>query len=321
MLQAVPSPGHERPLCAFPGCKHLVVERSGRPGRPPVFCANPEHNYSRAYDERRKLTRAAAKAEAKAAAEQPTSTAMPVTSGIQALSELVSQLPEMEQRFAAVVADAHNLVADIADPQALQAEAAHIRAEADLEIAKAKAAQARAERAAARLQTERNDAVQAQRMAEGAADEAITARDAAILRADRIAAETEREIAESIGLRDAQLVELMHQLDAATERAARAEADRDNALRAAQTAESKTEQLQTSLDDERRSHAKRVENIFIRQNDVLANAYQSAMGTAHQMRDQIVKAKAAEPDPPSDPPAPRRTVVRPNSQAQEKKSQ
>ncbi|WP_280364727.1 hypothetical protein, partial [Nocardia wallacei] len=37
---------------------------SARPGRPSEFCADTDHNYSRAYDERRKLVRAAAKAEA-----------------------------------------------------------------------------------------------------------------------------------------------------------------------------------------------------------------------------------------------------------------
>lgn len=277
MLQAVPSSGNERPLCAFPGCKRLVVERTGRPGRPSEFCADTDHNYSRAYDERRKLVRAAAKAEADAERDQPRPQMTPVSSGIEALGELITQLPELEQRYAAAVSDAHDLLAGIADPRSLATEVAYERAEANRLVAEAQAAQARAEHQAAQLQFERDAAVEAQRLAEGAADEAITARDQAIERVNEIAATLEQRIADAIELRDAQLTALMDELDNTRRRADRAEADRDTAIGSARVAQTKADKLQTQLDEVRRKATERIETVLSRQSDVLARALESAV--------------------------------------------
>ncbi|MCM6775004.1 hypothetical protein NDR87_26525 [Nocardia sp. CDC159] len=290
MLKVVPA-GHDQHLCAFPGCTRQVVDRTGRPGRPSSFCDNPLHTYSRAYDERRKLDKAAAKAAAKAAESAPEPSSTPVTSGVQALGELIALLPELEGRFAAAVADARDLIADITDPQALAAEVEHLRSEARLQVAQAQAAQARAERQAVLLQAERDDAVLARKLAEGAADEATAERDEAIARAEQITADCEREITEAIGLRDAQLAELLTQLDTATERAARAEAERDAAVRETESAKGWARELQTMLDAELDKGRERVQELHARHAEALAAAHQQVMDMVREMREEHAAEK------------------------------
>ena len=156
--------------CKYPGCTRLPEPASGKPGRPPEYCDDPEHNAVAAWRERKRLEAEAGGPAVPALAE----TGQPVTMARATAVELVREVRALADREQALVGRLIEAAAIIGDPGAFEAEGEAVRAAAELRATTAESALATAEQlagAAARARDQADEAAALMDTARGRAED------------------------------------------------------------------------------------------------------------------------------------------------------
>src|SRR5260370_12090039 len=159
--------------CKYPGCE-ASPDRTGGPGRPAEYCADPGHNKVSAWRERRRLADAEhGVTTTEAEAEQPVTMAR--ISG----AEMLRQMRDLAGTLAAVADRLTGAVTTLGHPTAAEAEVESARAAAEQRAATAEAARADAGVRGAAADPMRSAADEAaEEMSEHLAAEQARARDA-----------------------------------------------------------------------------------------------------------------------------------------------
>ena len=132
-----------RDRCKFPGCEPARAG-AAKTGRPPEYCADPEHNGVTAWRERKRLADAE-----RGVTTSEAETEQPVTMARVTGAELLRQMRELAGTMTATAERLTEAVATIGDPTAAEAEVESARAAAEQRAATAEAERAEAERRAA----------------------------------------------------------------------------------------------------------------------------------------------------------------------------
>jgi colicin import membrane protein len=252
------------PDCLYTGC-YDPIERTGRPGRPSRFCADPDHNNAALLALNQKGRQ---RAERAAARHAPITRA--VSDRTESLAAVVRRLEEVAQELLpALLADAAELIGALADPGAVAAEIAHVRRDCDEQVRAAEEARADAELRADRAERDRDDALAVQELAEGAAEEAGEQRDQAVEELDLVTAATRKAVDQ-----------MQAQLAAAQTAQALAESERDAAKRTASACTDEVRELRKMLEEQRRTHQLRMDEAH--------TAHAKSMAAAHAAADQVI---------------------------------
>ena len=127
--------------CKFPGCENPPEAASGKPGRPPEYCADRGHNPVTAWHERKRLADAE-----RGITTSEAETDQPVTMARVTGAELLRQMRELAGTLAGTAERLTGAVATLGDPTAAEAEAEAVRAAAEERAVTAEAERADAER-------------------------------------------------------------------------------------------------------------------------------------------------------------------------------
>lgn len=262
------------------------------PDRRRKYCDNPDHTALRAlrlkqhYQRKAELERQAA----------PTPNPRPVSGGVETLSRLVDRMNELREEFAATLTDAGQLLSVVCEPAAVDHEVSAVRREANIRVTEAETAQAA--EALARQQAEQKaaEALEMQRLALDAAEEAIAKSDECEFRSERIAKQAADRITAVVDDRDRIRLEadtaiaaMEEELDEARTERTRAETERDTAIRDTDTARAETTQLRAELDTQQRAHHTNVEDLHATHALALAEAHKLADQSAREQRSQHAK--------------------------------
>jgi colicin import membrane protein len=199
--------------CQFPTGPHgetcgEPIARSGAPGRPSLYCENPEHTRAKAFAARRAMERG-----------QPGATMVvdvavherPVSDGRASFGALLVRFEEsvsaarrhaddQHAQLAALLERATEVVRTVSDPDAAGYEVDQIQRETSVRVAEAQTAQAAAERDARDARRKADTETELRAQADAAADEAL--QELAAVRAEvaetiaRVTAETDAAVAE-----------------------------------------------------------------------------------------------------------------------------
>src|ERR1035441_1345399 len=142
--------------CRYPGCLNPAEGSDGRPGRPPAFCADPEHNSITAYHERKRLERQAA-GQQPPAADAPEAQ-QPWTFANITAAELARQMRAQAAELIKTGERLAEAAAEIGDTGAADAEMKATRKAAEQRVATAEAALATAEQRALAAEQRASDA-------------------------------------------------------------------------------------------------------------------------------------------------------------------
>ena len=148
---APPAAGAE---CKYPGCTRAPEPANGRPGRPPEYCDDPDHDPMTAWRERKRLDAEAGGAAVPALAQ----TGQPVTMTRATGAELVREMRALADRQDALSARLAEAAAIIGDPGAAEAEIEAVRAAAEQRATTAESARATAEQLAGAATRDREQA-------------------------------------------------------------------------------------------------------------------------------------------------------------------
>jgi len=263
MMESVTDDSYLSPIgddrCQFPAgpdgeiCGEPIA-RSGAPGRPSLYCDNPDHTRARAFAARRSLERGRPGAVVALDVAVPE---RPVTDGRTSLGALLVRFEESAASARRAAADQHaqfvgildratEVVRTVSDPDAAGYEVEQIQREASVRVAEAETARAAAERdardARRKADTEAELRAQADEAADVAVGELAAVRVEAAETIARFTAETERAIAEHA---------VRAQEAAAVADAARAEADKVRADAAEEIAAAEQSRRDTVAETER----------------------------------------------------------------------
>ncbi|WP_433860348.1 hypothetical protein [Streptomyces kronopolitis] len=149
--------------CRFPGCEE-PREQATTPGRPPAYCANPDHNRTTAYKRRMELQQQENQAAAQAnPADQLEG--RPVALSERRTRDLLPSAQALAERLTVTFTELSAQLATLSDPGAAAAQIETVQAEAAQKVANAEAARATAVR-------EATEAGELQAEAEAAAEDA-----------------------------------------------------------------------------------------------------------------------------------------------------
>lgn len=149
----------EQRTCRFPGCTRPAVESAHGTGRPPEYCADPEHTRASAWRARQ--------ARSATASDQPVDE-RPVDTARQRAGAIRGQVTEMGEHFLTQFQAMLDELATLSDPEAVEAQLESVTNDAAEQVAAARARATRAEQA-------QHDAEQQRAEADAAAEEATTA--------------------------------------------------------------------------------------------------------------------------------------------------
>jgi colicin import membrane protein len=238
--------------CVFPtGANGLMCDRpvakSGKPGRPPAYCDDPEHTRAKAFPARRRF-------ETVATRRSPVETELtvperPITDGRQSFGALLVRFEEsaaaalragveQQAQLTAILERATEVVRTVADPDAAGYEVDQIQREAAVAVAEAQTAQARAEQGARNAQKQAAREIELRSQADEAAAQALEA--AAAIRTEaakqitQLKAETEAAVIEYQRLAEQTRAETADQVTAAQQAAEEARAEATTLVKAAQ---------------------------------------------------------------------------------------
>ena len=111
--------------CKFPGCEELAAPADG-PGRPPQYCADPEHTALKAWRERQRL---AARETGMTVSEAETE--QPVTMARASATEMLREMRTLADRMAGIAERVRAAAETVGDPAAAEAEMEAARAAAE----------------------------------------------------------------------------------------------------------------------------------------------------------------------------------------------
>ncbi|WP_249644505.1 hypothetical protein [Nocardia sputi] len=297
MLKAVTTPAasNSSGRCQFPGCTAPVPARTpGQRGAPRGYCDNPEHTAQKALRLRRR------DADRESPTEPTRPSLRPVTDGIVTLSGLLDRYEQLRAELTAVATDAAEVLADLADPAAVEREIAEIQREATLRITAAEQARDDAEKASAAMARRLERAVELEELALAAADEANTKTQEANARLEQIEQDAAARIAESEADRDrvydeaeTVLTEMRGHVDNARVAQARAEAERDAARQQAESTAAENQRLSDQLDHERTGHRQQLERRDADYSRAITAAHAMADRAAREHRQQLTEVLRA----------------------------
>ena len=146
--------------CRFPGCEAESERGEAGAGRPPEYCARPEHNRGAAW-RARQADRAARQGQS-----VPDDLGRPVAMARARAGEFTEQVGHQVSQLSATLIAVLEELRTLGDPDAAAAQIEAVTTEAEQRTAEATARAARAEQ-------DRREAVQARAEADGAAEEAV----------------------------------------------------------------------------------------------------------------------------------------------------
>ncbi len=199
---------------------------------------------------------------------RPAAADLPVTTGLTELGHLVAELTAHRTALAELLADTDATLQLVTDRAAIDHEIAAIRAAAEAEIAEARANQAEAEQATVLMRAERDAALSARDLAEDAAEEAIAEADARIAEAEQRAdaVESAAERVQAAGEQTAaeaarQLGGMRARVEEAEVAKRKAETRADEMARVANGRRMDAERLESHLANERKAHNREISSL------------------------------------------------------------
>ncbi|MFI7531487.1 hypothetical protein [Nocardia salmonicida] len=280
-------------------CGRPLDDGAPRPGRKKDYCGadrvDPDgvrrtHDRATAFQRKRELQLAAV---GKVPAQRERATPRPVTSARASLADLLAQFEMVSashrEQLTGLIDRAAEIVATAGDPDAAVAEVAQMRRDAQAEIDAARSAAEEAESEAINARRERDRAIEDRDLADGAAEDFLAARDAALVEAEQLVETARTEAAQEIETVQAaaagEVAEAQRAAAAAEERTRAAEAE------VLEEKERATAQIETI----RRDEAARVERIIAdtdAQVSAAAAAQQRAEAEARASEQRATEARA-----------------------------
>ncbi|MFI6213360.1 hypothetical protein ACIBCD_15330 [Nocardia brasiliensis] len=218
----------------------------------------------------------------------------PVTDGVITLAGLLERYEHLRAELAAVADDAAELLVDLTDPATVEREIAEIQREATARVDAAEQERDDARTALAAMEHRRRRAVELERLALAAAEEAETAREDAVARLTEAEQDAAARIAAAEADRDqvyteaeTVLTEMRGHVDAARAAQTRAEAERDVARQQHIELVEDNSGLRAQLDAERRDYREQIERRDVEYLRAITAAHAMADRAAREHRGQI----------------------------------
>ncbi|WP_433657989.1 hypothetical protein ACQPW1_39580 [Nocardia sp. CA-128927] len=185
----------------------------------------------------------------------------PVTAGLTELGQLVAELSAHRAALAELLGDTDAVLELVTDRTAIDGEIAAVRAAAEADVAQARAKQAEAEHAAVLMRAERDAAVSARDLAEEAAEEAIADAEQRADAVESAAARVQTAGEQTAADAGRQLGAMRTRLEEVEAAKRKAETRADEMARVANGRRLDAERFESHLANERKAHNREISGL------------------------------------------------------------